>query len=104
MNTVKRNMSLLSLLGLFLPFGNLWGPFLCSCKEEDDRRFRTKLVVLGTINIVLSLGVNAALLLPIFQRIAAGEAQPPTISWALCLYPVLTLFIALGLYLNYRKK
>lgn len=38
-------MILLTLLGLILPLGAIWGPFLVKIKSEQERRYRSRLLV-----------------------------------------------------------
>lgn len=97
-------MLLLSLLGIVLPFGSLWGPFLCKCELESDRKFRTLLVWLGIANILLSFVISTVLILPEFQKIAEGQFATPSLPWTLWLHPLLTIVIAFGLYLSQSKR
>lgn len=44
---ILNNISLITLIGLVLPFGNIWGPFLVSVpKDSPGDRFRRRLVLL----------------------------------------------------------
>ena len=44
---IFKNISLITLIGLILPFGNIWGPFLVSVpKDSTGDRFRRRLVML----------------------------------------------------------
>ena len=46
--TVK--MILWTLLGLILPFGALWGPFLVKTKSEQERRYRSRLLIAEAVS------------------------------------------------------
>lgn len=51
--TFKQKISLLSLLGILLPAGNLWGPYLARVpRKSDAATFRTRLLF---VEIVLSI-------------------------------------------------
>ncbi|MCF0235439.1 MAG: hypothetical protein HUK09_01755 [Bacteroidaceae bacterium] len=43
--TVYTKMALSTLLGIVLPFGNFWGPFLVRPKSERHFRFRKRLML-----------------------------------------------------------
>lgn len=52
--TTNRKISLLTLLGLILPFGNIWGPLLLRIpKNSPSHIFRRKLII---FELILTLG------------------------------------------------
>ena len=59
--TVK--MILLTLLGLFLPFGAIWGPFLVKTKSEEERRFRSRLLI---AEVVVWVSASSSVFLVLF--------------------------------------
>lgn len=57
--TLKKKMSLWTLAGLVLPFGNVWGPYLTRLPEDtDDRSFRSKLVLFELCFTLIFLAVG----------------------------------------------
>lgn len=57
--TPKKKMSLWTLLGLVLPLGNVWGPYLTKLpKTTDERTFRSKLVLFELCLSVIFLAAS----------------------------------------------
>lgn len=55
----RRKISLLTLLGVVLPFGHIWGPFLVRVpKESRVRGFRFKLALFEILLTVISFAVS----------------------------------------------
>ena len=42
-------MALLSLLGLVLPFGNIWGPLIAAAESLEQKKFRRNLIICQSI-------------------------------------------------------
>lgn len=55
----RRKISLLTLLGVVLPFGHIWGPFLMRVpKESRVRGFRFKLVLFEILLTVIFFAIS----------------------------------------------
>lgn len=57
-------MALTTLLGLVLPFGNIWGPFLVTAPDATARAYRKKLVIAGVVVTLLGLIISLAIGVP----------------------------------------
>lgn len=91
------SLSLLTLLGLALPFGNIWGPLLMKVPfGSPERRFRTRLIRVETVMTFIAYIIAIAMLLVNKN----GLTDPEQISTSLVVFLALDASIitfALGL-------
>ena len=60
---LSKKISLLTLLGLILPFGNIWGPFIIKVpKGSKESDFRHLLIAFQTILTVISFAISIGLI------------------------------------------
>ena len=89
--TVK--MILLTLLGLILPFGAIWGPFLVKTKSEEERRFRSRLLIAEVVVWVLGMLPLVFFWYSFMQQLSSSnpEIGAPV---EVFVYPVLLVLLA----------
>lgn len=95
--TVK--MILLTLLGLILPFGAIWGSFLVKTKSEQERRFRSRLLLAEVVVWVLGMLPLVYFWYSFMQQLSSSQ---PEISAPIgvFVYPVLLVLLACVLLLS----
>ena len=95
--TVK--MILLTLLGLILPFGAIWGPFLVKTESEQERRFRSRLLIAEVVVWVLGVLPLVFFWYSFMQQLSSSQ---PEISAPIgvFVYPVLLVLLACVLLLS----
>ncbi len=94
--TVK--MILWTLLGLILPFGALWGPFLVKTKSEEERRFRSRLLIAEVV--VWVLGVLSLVFL---KELSSSNPEIGARIWVF-VYPVLLVLLACVLLISSNPR
>ena len=89
--TVK--MILWTLLGLILPFGAIWGPFLVKTESEQERRFRSRLLIAEVVVWVLGMLPLVFFWYSFMQQLSSSQ---PEISAPIgvFVYPVLLVLLA----------
>ncbi len=61
--TLSKKISLLTLLGVILPFGNIWGPFIIKVpKGSNESDFRHILIAFETILTFISFAISIGLI------------------------------------------
>lgn len=93
--TVK--MVCLTLLGLLLPLGGIWGPYLVKIKNEKERKFRSRLIAAEVVIWLVSMVPLVIFWWNYTQEITTSgkvELGPP--AW-LFTYPVLLVVLACAL-------
>lgn len=102
MNSTQK-IALLTLLGLILPLGNVWGPFLLSAPvSSDTKRFRKKMVLIEIIISLISWVIPVVIIVQKVQAVASNLSFGDYISQALIstlwIQPLSILGIALIAY------
>lgn len=89
--TVK--MILWTLLGLILPFGAIWGPLLVKTKSEQERRFRSRLLIAEVVVWVLGMLPLVFFWYSFMQQLSSSnpEISAPV---GVFVYPVLLVLLA----------
>ena len=95
--TVK--MILLTLLGLILPFGAIWGPFLVKTKSEEERRFRSRLLIAEVVVWVLGMLPLVFFWYSYMQQLPSSNPEMGAPIWVF-VYPVLLVLLACVLLLS----
>lgn len=76
----KRKMLLLTLLGLVIPFANIFAPAFVSSLTGDDAHFRSRLLKAELIATIVGVIAGAAGWLEFMKDIVPGEALPAVSS------------------------
>lgn len=72
----KRKMLLLTLLGLVIPFANIFAPAFVSSLTGDDSHFRSRLLKAELVATIVGIIVGAAGWLEFMKDIVPGEVLP----------------------------
>ena len=99
--TVK--MILLTLLGLILPFGAIWGPFLVKIKSEQERRFRSRLLIAEVVVWVLGMLPLVFFWYSYMQQISSSKPEIGA-PIEVFVYPVLLVLLACVLLISSRLR
>lgn len=99
--TVK--MILLTLLGLILPFGAIWGPFLVKTKSEQDRRFRSRLIIAEVVVWVLGMLPLVFFWYSFMQQLPSSNPEMGA-PFGVFVYPVLLVLLACVLLISSRLR
>ena len=84
----RRIIILLStLLGLVLPFGNIWGPFLVRCDIEEQRKYRRSIVwlelAITIVSFIIGIGIIVVWMKDIVQM---NDPKPINSMFLMCLF------------------
>ena len=98
-----------TLLGLVLPFGNIWGPFLVRCDDDGYRKYRRIIVwlelAITIVSFIIGIGVIVVWMKDIVQM---NDPKPINSMFLMCLFfgfSGLVVLFALGnIMLLYLKK
>lgn len=87
--TKETKMILFSLIGVLVPFGTIWMPFLVTMDNHKQKSFRLIYVTIIIIFYLIGLGLSVKAWLSFFY----GKAQIPT--WSILAPIVSQLFVIL---------
>ena len=96
-------MILLTLLGLILPFGAIWGPFLVKIKSEQERRFRSRLLIAEVVVWVLGMLPLVFFWYSYMQQISSSKPEIGA-PIEVFVYPVLLVLLTCVLLISSRLR
>lgn len=99
--TVK--MILWTFLGLILPFGALWGLFLVKTKSEQERRYRSRLLIAEVVVWVLGMLPLVFFWYSYMQQLPSSNPEMGAPVWVF-VYPVLLVLLACVLLISSRLR
>ena len=108
MNSTQK-IALLTLLGLILPLGNVWGPFLLSGPMSSDTiRFKKKMVLIEIIVSLISWVIPVVSIVQKVKTVASdlsfGDYISQALTSTLWIQPISILGIALIAYFYEEAK
>ena len=96
----RKSVILSTLLGLVLPFGNIWGPFLVRCDKDEQRKYRRFIVwsesIITFFFYIVVIGGTVVWMKDIVQM---NDPKPINSYYLMCLffgYHGLIILFALG--------
>ena len=106
----RKSVILSTLLGLVLPFGNIWGPFLVRCDRKEQRKYRRSIVwselAITVVSFIIGVGVIVVWMKDIVQM---NDPKPINSMILMCLFfgfSGLVVLFALGniLFLHLKRE
>lgn len=103
----EKNMALLILLGLVLPFGNIWGPLIAAAESLEQKKFRRNLIICQSI---LAVAAWATGIIMISRSMDALTEEIDTAGMRLgiaisgCILAIGTILLSLFFYLYAIKR
>lgn len=83
----RKSVILSTLLGLVLPFGNIWGPLLVRCDREEQRKYRRAIVwselAITVVSFIMGVGIIVVWMKDIVQM---NEPKPINSTFLMCLF------------------
>lgn len=107
----KRISVLLStLLGLILPFGNIWGPLLVRCDRKEQRKYRRSIVwselAITVVSFIIGVGVIVVWMKDIVQMNDPKPINSMILMYLFFGFSGLVVLFALGniLFLHLKRE
>lgn len=103
----KQLILLFTLIGIIIPFGNVFGPAFVKCNQADDIRFRRNVVRIEAILSVVAYALGILVWLDIFKtNLVAGTPIDCSNFYVMLILPISVLLIAIGglIYLKGHKQ
>lgn len=102
----KTKILLMTLIGLVLPLGQVYGPLFVKVVEPEDKKFRKSVVWLELIVALLAMVYIINSMVSVFQEnIQSGDAIAACL-YPMMLYPLVTIAIAVCgiIYVKYKYR